>query len=73
MAEKAKGNIAPINNEQKIHGSIISIFLIELNLLFLALVINAPYKDKETKAAEPIANPFPIAAVVFPAASRASV
>lgn len=32
-----------------------------------------PNKDKETKAAEPIANPFPMAAVVFPAASKASV
>ena len=27
----------------------------------------------DVNAAEPIANPFPIAAVVFPAASRASV
>jgi multisubunit Na+/H+ antiporter MnhC subunit len=32
-----------------------------------------PNKDKETKAADPIAKPFPIAAVVLPAASRASV
>jgi len=32
-----------------------------------------PYKDKDTRAALPIANPFPIAAVVFPAASRPSV
>lgn len=35
--------------------------------------MKAPYKAKLTKAALPIANPFPIAAVVFPAASRASV
>ena len=34
------------------------------------LVRYAPYKDKETNAAEPIAKPFPIAAVVFPAASN---
>ena len=34
---------------------------------------NPPYKDKDTRAAEPIANPFPIAAVVLPAASKASV
>ena len=34
---------------------------------------NPPNKDKETKAADPIANPLPIAAVVLPAASRASV
>ena len=31
------------------------------------------YKAKETKAAEPMAKPFPMAAVVFPAASKASV
>lgn len=38
-----------------------------------ALVKKAPYKDKDTKAADPMANPFPMAAVVFPAASKASV
>jgi len=35
--------------------------------------MNAPYNERLTKAALPIANPFPIAAVVFPAASKASV
>lgn len=35
--------------------------------------MKAPYNDNETKAADPIANPFPIAAVVFPAASKSSV
>jgi hypothetical protein len=39
----------------------------------MALVKKAPYKDNETKAADPIANPFPTAAVVLPAASKASV
>lgn len=34
---------------------------------------NAPYKARATKVALPIAKPFPIAAVVFPAESRASV
>ena len=38
-----------------------------------ARVIKAPYRARETKAADPIANPFPTAAVVFPAESRASV
>ena len=33
----------------------------------------APYNAKPTKVADPMANPFPIAAVVFPAASRISV
>jgi hypothetical protein len=34
---------------------------------------NPPYKDNDTKAALPIAKPFPIAAVVLPAASSPSV
>lgn len=38
-----------------------------------ALVRYAPNNDKLTNAALPIAKPFPIAAVVFPAASKASV
>lgn len=37
------------------------------------LVMNAPQSEKETKAAEPMANPFPIAAVQLPAASSQSV
>ena len=37
------------------------------------LVIKAPYKLKLTSAADHMANPFPIAAVVFPAESKASV
>ena len=32
-----------------------------------------PNNDNDTKAADPIANPFPIAAVVLPAASKPSV
>lgn len=39
----------------------------------MALVINAPYNARLTNAADPIAKPFPIAAVVLPAASKASV
>lgn len=38
-----------------------------------ARLTNAPNRASDTSAADPIANPFPIAAVVFPAASRASV
>ena len=38
-----------------------------------ALCRKPPYRAKETSAALPIANPFPIAAVVFPAASSPSV
>jgi len=44
-----------------------------LKSLSLALVIKAPYNESETRAADPIAKPLPIAAVVLPAASRASV
>ena len=36
-------------------------------------MIKAPKSARETKQAEPIAKPFPIAAVVFPAASSPSV
>jgi len=39
----------------------------------LDLVIKAPINAKPTRAADPIANPLPTAAVVFPAASKASV
>jgi hypothetical protein len=39
----------------------------------LALVIYAPYNANDTNAADPIANPLPMAAVVLPAASNASV
>jgi len=37
------------------------------------LVTKAPNRASETRQADPIAKPFPIAAVVFPAASSASV
>lgn len=39
----------------------------------LVSVANAPNNASETRHALPIANPLPIAAVVFPAASRMSV
>jgi hypothetical protein len=35
--------------------------------------MKAPNKANDTRHADPIANPFPIAAVVFPAASNLSV
>lgn len=37
---------------------------------FYTLETKAPYKDKATNKAEPMAKPLPIAAVVFPAASN---
>lgn len=36
-------------------------------------MIKAPYRESETSVAEPMANPLPIAAVVLPAESNASV
>jgi hypothetical protein len=36
-------------------------------------VAKAPNKANDTNAADPMENPFPTAAVVFPAASKASV
>lgn len=41
--------------------------------IMLDLVQNALNSARETSAAEPIANPLPIAAVVLPAASSVSV
>ncbi|MCY1526639.1 hypothetical protein D9M68_616770 [compost metagenome] len=38
-----------------------------------AIPTKAANKAKEVKAAEAMANPFPVAAVVFPTASRLSV
>ena len=44
-----------------------------LTLFKPVLVTKAPKRAKATKQAEPIAKPFPIAAVVLPAASSLSV
>ena len=65
-----EGSIAPINSPVNISG-----FVNEILELFSipALCRNPPYNDKATKAALPIANPLPIAAVVLPAASSPSV
>ena len=66
-AENAYGIIAPkIKHDICIGSNILTSFI-------LVLVIKAPNKANATKQADPIANPFPIAAVVLPAASSASV
>jgi hypothetical protein len=69
-AEKIYGSIAPRSKPAKICG-----FVKEISLLSykFALCKNPPNNDKETNAALPIAKPFPIAAVVLPAASSPSV
>lgn len=70
-AEKIYGNIAPNNSPAYISGCANEIWLILSSSPELCK--KPPNRDKETNAADPIANPFPIAAVVFPAASSPSV
>jgi hypothetical protein len=74
-AENKYGSIAPIISPAKTRALIMLISAGSpcFYLVWYALFKKAPYKDKLTKAADPMANPFPIAAVVLPAASKASV
>src|SRR6056297_655244 len=65
--EKRNGNIAPINNP------IITLGLVRLIIFRLTAEEKAANKDSAVKAAEPIAKPLPIAAVVFPTESNLSV
>jgi len=64
---KRNGNIPPIKIPIITMGFVI---LITLNSTDLLYAVN---KAKAVNAAEPIANPFPIAAVVLPTASKESV
>lgn len=76
IAENAYGSIAPIRSPEKIKASVTVITSAHKGYSKLRspyLVIKAPNKAIATKAALPIAKPLPIAAVVLPAASRASV
>ena len=66
-AENTKGREAPINKPAIIVGSLIS------NTNPPTVSLNAANSAKDVRAAEPIANPLPIAAVVFPTASSLSV
>lgn len=69
-AENQYGIIAPINNPINTRGELMPKSVNGwLFNGFDALVINAPYNENATNAADPIANPLPIAAVQFPAAS----
>lgn len=47
--------------------------MIGLIVDYFILSIKAPKRAKATRVADPMANPFPIAAVVLPAASKTSV
>ena len=66
-AENTNGNIPPTSNPAIISGLDTSIESI------LAVFIKAAKSAKAVSAAEAIANPFPIAAVVLPTASSSSV
>jgi len=66
-AENAYGIMAPSNNPENSRA-----YKIFTSFRPLA-VTNAPKRARPTKQADPIAKPFPIAAVVFPAASNLSV
>lgn len=70
-AENMYGNMAPINRPAQISGCANDIWdILSYNP---ELCKKPPNKDRDTNAADPIANPFPIAAVVLPAASSPSV
>ncbi len=66
-AEKTNGNIPPTRSPAITLGFETSI------AVTFATCIKAENKAKAVSAAEAIANPFPIAAVVFPTASSLSV
>ena len=73
IAENQYGNIAPTNNPQNGNACKISTCLNPKFDSFCNIVINPLNNANDTNAALPIAKPLPIAAVVFPAASNASV
>ena len=66
-AEKTKGSIPPINKP-----AITCAFETSMEWI-LAVVMKAPNKARAVRAAEAIAKPLPIAAVVLPTASNLSV
>ena len=59
--------MAPINNPTNV------VWLSRFIVVNPAATPYAASRAKEVRAAEPMANPLPVAAVVFPKASRASV
>src|SRR6056297_3631722 len=65
--ENRNGNIAPMNSP------IITLGLVKLIVSKLTAEENAANNDNAVNAAEPIAKPLPIAAVVLPTESNLSV
>jgi len=68
MAENQYGIMAPIRRKAKVSGS--STFTPSW---MPRRTTRAPYSARPTSIADPMANPLPMAAVVLPAASSASV
>ena len=66
-AAKRKGNIDPMITPLRTTGSPMCTFPIS------AFSVKAVKRESAVRTAEPMANPFPVAAVVFPRASIASV
>lgn len=65
--------MAPISRPAKIYGLVRAISEAVRSVSRPALWRKPPKRERDTRAAEPMANPLPMAAVVLPAASRASV
>mmetsp|Transcript_23860 Transcript_23860/g.49655 ORF Transcript_23860/g.49655 Transcript_23860/m.49655 type:complete len:274 (+) Transcript_23860:277-1098(+) len=66
-AAKRKGSMAPKRAPERTMGSEMSAAETPADSL------KAESREREVRTADPMANPFPVAAVVFPRASRASV
>ena len=67
IPEKMKGKVDPINTPIRTSG------FIRLKLVSPITFAYAAIRAKAVNTADPIANPLPVAAVVFPRASSASV
>ena len=72
-AENRNGNIAPTNNAAITEGLVTLIITSTPGFTASKAVMKAAKRASAVKAAEPIANPLPIAAVVLPTASSLSV
>mmetsp|Transcript_20395 Transcript_20395/g.33832 ORF Transcript_20395/g.33832 Transcript_20395/m.33832 type:complete len:306 (-) Transcript_20395:1298-2215(-) len=67
------GSIAPMNKKEKVVGRNTLMTTWPSLTSPLTRAMKPPNSARDTRAAEPMAKPFPMAAVVLPAASRASV
>ena len=67
IAENTNGSMAPMNNPAITSA-------LEISMLFnWAAIMNAPKRARAVRAAEAMAKPFPMAAVVLPTESSLSV